>query len=228
MTRKQYPRFDQYLSQTDHSHLRHKFPGIELVDRNYSQAFQDLFVISVLDGKRNGSYLELGASYPAVISNTFLLEKYFGWKGIGIDLNESTVKQHQNLRNNPCYLMDALSADYKELLAEFEERIDYLQVDVCVDDDSTYNFLALERVLNTGKKFNVITFETNVYQVGTSIQKKGHDLLASLGYSRIAKDVVFNGEIFEDWYVDLSTVDWNIAKKFVSDGTHCQDIMFDW
>lgn len=209
-------------------YLRHEFPGIGLIDRNYSQAFQDLFVMSVLDGKRNGSYLELGASYPTVVSNTFLLEKYFGWKGIGIDLDDSTVKQHQNLRSNPCYLMDALSADYKALLSGFEERMDYLQVDVCVDDDSTYNFLALEKVLSTGKKFNVITFETNVYQVGTEIQRKGHDLLVSSGYSRIAKDVIFNDQVFEDWYVDLSVVDSGIASKFVSENKHCKDILFEW
>lgn len=228
MSRKQYPRFDQYLCQTDYQFLRYKFPGSELIDRNYSQAFQDLFVISVSDGKRDGCYLELGASYPAVINNTFLLEKYFGWKGIGIDLNSETVSQYQNLRSNLCFQLDALDIDYAKLLSSFPDRIDYLQVDVCINDDSSYNLLALEKVLLSGKKFNIITFETNVYQVGTTVQEKAFDLLMDRGYTRIAKDVIFNGEIFEDWYVDLNVVNDAIAKKFMSDNNHCSDILFEW
>ena len=51
---------------------------------NFSQANQDLFVLEMLDYKKNGSYLEIGANEPISISNTYLLENEFGWKRYGI------------------------------------------------------------------------------------------------------------------------------------------------
>ena len=35
---------------------------------------QDIFVLSMLNGKKNGVYVEIGADQPRVISNTYLLE----------------------------------------------------------------------------------------------------------------------------------------------------------
>ena len=37
--------------------LRYKFKDAELIDVNYSQVYQDMFVLSMLDGKKNGTYL---------------------------------------------------------------------------------------------------------------------------------------------------------------------------
>jgi len=51
-----------------------------------SQAGQDLFVIAMLQGKRQGTFLEIGAGKLNVGSNTFLLEKEFGFSGTSIDI----------------------------------------------------------------------------------------------------------------------------------------------
>ena len=42
----------------DHHRLRHQFSQSERVRRNWSQSMQDMFVLSMLDGKRNGVYVE--------------------------------------------------------------------------------------------------------------------------------------------------------------------------
>jgi FkbM family methyltransferase len=47
-----------------------------------SQVFQDLFVLFVLKEKRNGYFIEFGATNGVALSNTYLLEKSYGWKGI--------------------------------------------------------------------------------------------------------------------------------------------------
>lgn len=47
-----------------------------------SQLFQDLLVTFILDGKKNGFFVEFGATNGIELSNTFLLEKNFGWTGI--------------------------------------------------------------------------------------------------------------------------------------------------
>ena len=47
-----------------------------------SQIYQDVFVLYILNWKRHGFFVEFGATNGLDLSNTFLLEKGFGWKGI--------------------------------------------------------------------------------------------------------------------------------------------------
>jgi FkbM family methyltransferase len=47
-----------------------------------AQLHQDVFVLSELDFKKNGYFVEFGATNGVQISNTWLLEKMFNWNGI--------------------------------------------------------------------------------------------------------------------------------------------------
>ena len=49
---------------------------------SHSQLFQDLFVLHLLGMKREGKYLEFGATNGIELSNSLLLEKEFGWSGV--------------------------------------------------------------------------------------------------------------------------------------------------
>lgn len=53
-----------------------------------SQLGQDVLVLQILGQLRNGFFLDSGASDGVTVSNTLLLEKSFGWKGICIEPNE--------------------------------------------------------------------------------------------------------------------------------------------
>ena len=53
-----------------------------------SQAGQDLFVVAMLGGSKNKTFLEIGAGDPDYMSNTYLLEKEFGFSGVAIDIND--------------------------------------------------------------------------------------------------------------------------------------------
>jgi FkbM family methyltransferase len=48
---------------------------------------QDRWVIEVTGGKRGGYFLDFGAFDGLTISNTFQLEKCFGWRGICVEAN---------------------------------------------------------------------------------------------------------------------------------------------
>ena len=50
-----------------------------------SQNGQDLFALISTDFKKNGVFIEFGAYDGVTFSNTYLLEKHFGWKGVLID-----------------------------------------------------------------------------------------------------------------------------------------------
>ncbi len=75
---------------SDLERLRLKFSGVENIERNWSQVYQDMFVLSLLDGKRNGTYPEIGGDDGKAISNTYLLETEFDWKGLAFEWVEGT------------------------------------------------------------------------------------------------------------------------------------------
>jgi len=52
-----------------------------------SQVGQDVWVQSILGNKRNGYFVELGASDGIYLSNTYFFEKELGWNGICIEPN---------------------------------------------------------------------------------------------------------------------------------------------
>lgn len=49
---------------------------------SYSQVFQDLFVLNELGLKKKGTFIEIGGGDGKNISNTYLLEKKYFWKGL--------------------------------------------------------------------------------------------------------------------------------------------------
>jgi len=65
--------------------------------RSYSQLFQDLLVAFLLRGKRDGFFVEFGATNGIDLSNTLILERDFQWRGI---LAEPARGWHSALKSN--------------------------------------------------------------------------------------------------------------------------------
>jgi FkbM family methyltransferase len=66
---------------------------IENYKQSRSQILQDIFVLAVLDSKKHGYFVEAGASDGLDCSNTFLLEKNFGWNGLLIEPSRLSFKK---------------------------------------------------------------------------------------------------------------------------------------
>lgn len=181
--------------------FKFKFPGLENIEHNYSQSYQDLFVLSLLDGKKNGTYLEIGASKPFEKNNTALLEKY-NWKGVGIELDVSLAAEYAAQRQNKVLCINALDIDYNSLLKEnFPENtvIDYLQLDI---EPAKNTYQCLFSIPFEKYKFRIITFEHDYYaDITRSIRSKSRRYLEFLGYKLLVNDISINGlGSFEDWW----------------------------
>ncbi len=67
------------------------------IARSKAQLRQDIFVLAELEQKKNGVFVEFGATDGQDLSNTWLLEKEYGWKGI---LAEPAKCWHAALHKN--------------------------------------------------------------------------------------------------------------------------------
>lgn len=74
-----------------------------LMEKSKSQLRQDLFVLSELNFKENGYFVEFGATNGIDLSNSYLLEKEYGWSGI---LAEPAKLWHQDLFANRTAIID--------------------------------------------------------------------------------------------------------------------------
>lgn len=63
------------------------------VSHSKSEFCQDLFVLSILDFKKKGYFVEFGAQNGIDHSNSYLLEKKFGWNGILAEPSKGSQKK---------------------------------------------------------------------------------------------------------------------------------------
>jgi hypothetical protein len=169
----------------------------------YSQAKQDQFIIHMMEG-RIGNYLEIGASHPVYINNTYLLEQN-GWTGLSIDNDQSNMGEWLKYRKNPLVIADALTFDYEE-----PDRIDYLQLDI---EPTHQTFKCLQRMMLMDTRFSIITFETDAY-LDDSFVEKSRNLIQSQGYTLAIPDVQCPFGAFEDWYIDEAVIDLRLLKTW--------------
>ena len=177
---------------------------------------QDRFAVAVLDGKKNGTYVEIGGYLPIEWSNTFMLEKEFGWTGISLELFEKFSSQWNGVRSNKCITCDATKVDLNSLIDEnnLPKIIDFLQLDI---DPAVSTFKVLENIDFDKHSFRIITFEHDVYRGGDTIEirDKSREILQSHGYTLLIPDVRHGDLKFEDWYIKEDLMPSDTWKRFI-------------
>lgn len=156
--------------------------------QSYSQIGQDMFVLEVMKNKTNGTFLDVGCSDYERLSNTYLLEKEFNWRGVAIDLCKNDQEGWLNNRPNSVFVLgDALKIDYEKLLTEnnLGMEIDYLSIDL---EPPATTLNALYKIFESDISFKVITFEHDSHK-DPNVQGEARNFLSYKGY-RLIKTVI--------------------------------------
>ena len=188
------------------------FKGIEDVKKNYSKHFQDMFVLACLDGKRKGTYLEIGAGNPFTHNNTALLETEFDWKGISIEWSAHLAYDFAQRRSNTIINANALDIDFEDLLVKhcMENTIDFLQIDTDETSIQVLRNMPFHRY-----KFNVVQFEHDAYRLDDAIRQEARQIMRDAGYEIVAQNISFRPDVeYEDWFVHRDIID-NIPQRLI-------------
>ena len=169
-----------------------------------------------MNGKKNGTYLEIGSGHSFLNSNTALLEQ-LGWTGIGVERNPELAEMHRNERKNKILCENSLEINYEEVLkSNFKENIiDYLQLDV---EPSINTFMSMCLIPFNDYKFRVITYEHDHYvDMKKIFREKSRNYLRGMGYTLVFNDIAaVQGSSFEDWWVHKDLIDDSIFKNLIS------------
>ena len=217
----------QFLEKYSHKNMIDKFllnlgskehlKDNQTIDKmhSYSQILQDVFAVVMTKRKTNGYYLEIGTNDPVNNNNTYLMYKHYGWKGLMVEYDSSFESYYKELRPLSLYIInDARNVDYKKILDEnnFPKSLDYLQIDLDVDNRSTLTVLEkFDSDIFPNYKFATVTFEHDIYRGDFfETKKKSREIFAKHGYHLLFADVTvyFGGQLcpFEDWYIHPSLV----------------------
>ena len=190
---------------------------------SYSQASQDIFVRILTNNKKNGTFLEIGSNDPKIHNNTYILESKHNYKGIMVEYDNNFEKSYKMYRPNSIHILnDAQKVNYRNMLDSnnFPVNIDYLQIDLDVNNRSTLNTLELlNNTVFDKYKFATITFEHDIYSGNYfNTQEISRNIFAERGYILVFPDVsvFWEGDYkkFEDWYVHPDLIDKELIAKF--------------
>ncbi len=117
-----------------------------------SQSLQDLKALKLLSGKKNGFYVEFGADDGIQNSNTYYLNKKFGWHGI---LAEPNPNRYLELKKNRSgdFISNALIWNEKDVEFEFTVAGQLSTISKFVESD----FMKKDRKLATEVKVKLKT-----------------------------------------------------------------------
>lgn len=92
---------------------------VQNATRSHAQFFQDLWVLMETSEKRNGYFVEFGAANGITYSNTLLLERNYGWRGI---LAEPARSWHPALKN-----ARSAAIDHRCVWSRSGETVDFVE-----------------------------------------------------------------------------------------------------
>ena len=136
--------------------------------KNYSQFDEDLFLKDFFKDKDEGIFVDLGAFHPMRYNNTYLLYKK-GWKGINIDLNETSIDMFNIVRKNDinkCALLNDIGGIEKTVYFEHNfSAVNSMTYRKGLEIKKTMKTEIFKNIVNTKFDFLNIDLEGNDFKV---------------------------------------------------------------
>ena len=162
----------------------------KMIKETYSQAGQDLWVLSMFPKGYKGTFLDIGCFLPFYLNNTYLLELN-GWSGLSVDIADYSERWKK--RDTPFVCSDGT-------IFKIDKDYDYLSLDV---EGEGKRYEVLKSIMDQGCNFKLISIEHDTYRGYIETEREPQrKLLKSLGYELYKPDVQLNGKSFEDWWVN--------------------------
>jgi hypothetical protein len=217
---------EKLLNENSNQRLINKFKHIIHKVYSQSQIYQDIFALKMSKEKKYGYFLEIGSHNPITCNNSFILENGYNWKGLMVEYDTSFENLYKIHRPNSIYeLNDARLVNYRQIMDSnnFPINMDYLQIDLDVDNKSTLDtLLLLNNTIFDKYKFAAITFEHDIYRGNYFDTKKiSRQIFKDRGYVLVFPDIKVFWEggykPFEDWYIHPELVDMDHINKIKTD-----------
>jgi hypothetical protein len=168
-----------------------------------AQLGQDRFVVDALGAKRNGTYIDIGAGDPIDISNTYVLEREFGWKGLLCEKDPVLRADILAKRQGNYVVEDARTSHWPSLFDMFAVNgwIDYLSLDL---EPPELTLEVLRAIPFDQFRFRIATIEHDLYRQGHRRMVEMASIMYANGYQYVgtAGLKVDGGSCdIEDWWI---------------------------
>lgn len=157
--------------------------------RRFGQLDQDLIVLAYLNGKKHGTFVDIGCGPPCYLSNTARLEKEHNWSGIAIDIKKENDCWTWNDRPNTKMIVgDATLLNYQELFNQYFAGIDidFLSLDL---EPPPLTFQVLKLLPWSEWRPKIIAYEVDAYRDADCLanESETQKFMIDMGYSLRAK-----------------------------------------
>jgi FkbM family methyltransferase len=170
---------------------------------SHAQLFQDLFVAFLLKGKRDGFFVEFGATNGRDLSNTFVLEHHFGWRGI---LAEPAKCWASALRFNR-----KAAIDTRCVWSETGAQLEFKETEVA--ELSTLSSL-VDKDFNKGGRVKGTTYMVDTVSLNDLL--KTHHAPREIDYLSIDTEgselLILQAFNFADYNIKIMTVEHNFVE----------------
>ena len=169
-----------------------------------AQLHQDIFVLFATKFKKNGFFVEFGATNGVDLSNTYLLEKSYGWKGI---LAEPAKVWHDDLSKNR-----DVNIDFSCVWKVSNDIVHFNMADTA--EYSTINEFSGSDHHNK-KRENGITYDVETISLNDLLKK--HDAPKQIDYLSIDTEgsefEILNNFDFSEYDISVITCEHNYTPN---------------
>ena len=159
---------------------------------SYSQLSQDVKVLQHYLYKKNGIFIEIGANDGITLSNTFLLEKEYGWKGICIEpIPEKFEILKKNRPNSICvdkavYSMGGVKLEFSDadLYSGITKHIDE------INNDGKNGKKIIVETVNLNELLDMHNFPSFIDYLSIDTEGSEYEILNSINFNKYSFGII--------------------------------------